>query len=408
LSASTRSPGDLMDQELDRFVARLYAAHSPGFARPSSARMLFVEDPADYEIVARESDVFVKDFSAFAGFGDSRLSTNGEGWRQRRALSHAQFTDAGRPGNRGKVAAAFADRVARLSRAGSPSFEDLHIALLEASVIVLHKAFGHDVEPSGPLRVLERGRALMRRMQRIVLFGAAPGESARAHAGARELVTGLKRAAPSITWLRDLLGSLETRAAAGGGPTDFEAVEEYLFLFLAGVETSVASSLWVVDRLGLHAGLQERFRDELRATGESSALECFIDETMRRFPAIPFVARVAAKPFDLNGRTVAQGQPICVSIVGLHHHPDYWEEPQIFKPERAEFVNGTYDRRAFVPFISGPRICGGAKLARAEVSEAVKAFLTHFRSERTEIRPTIDVGVSMRPAPGSLVALRRL
>jgi cytochrome P450 len=50
-----------------------------------------------------------------------------------------------------------------------------------------------------------------------------------------------------------------------------------------------------------------------------------------------------------------------------------------------------------IPFLSGPRMCGGAKLARMELTEGLKAFLRRFKVERQGTEITFDYGLALRP-----------
>jgi cytochrome P450 len=51
----------------------------------------------------------------------------------------------------------------------------------------------------------------------------------------------------------------------------------------------------------------------------------------------------------------------------LHHHPDYWTNPEVFDPDRfsPERV-AERNKYIFLPFGEGPRKCIGAPLAMAE------------------------------------------
>jgi cytochrome P450 len=98
---------------------------------------------------------------------------------------------------------------------------------------------------------------------------------------------------------------------------------------------------------------------------------------------------------------------VLVSIVGVHHHRDYWKEPHIFDTARAEFLENTYDRRAFIPFLTGPRMCGGARLARLELTEGLKAFVRLFSIERHSEEFSFDYGLAMRPNSWRHIAISR-
>jgi cytochrome P450 len=143
---------------------------------------------------------------------------------------------------------------------------------------------------------------------------------------------------------------------------------------------------------------QERIHESIvRENDGGRLMDSFINETMRYFPPIPFVIREATSDVAVGDLNISGGSLILLSVVGVHHHPEFWHEPQVFDSFRAEFMEDTYDRRALIPFLAGPRICGGMKLARLEVAEGLKAFMQEFHVVRTSEEVEFDYGLALRP-----------
>lgn len=88
---------------------------------------------------------------------------------------------------------------------------------------------------------------------------------------------------------------------------------------------------------------------------------------MRHVPPVVFIPKTAAEDTTLTV-TNSQGHKVVVPIpkgtlmgidtAGLHHNPEYWEDPHAFKPDR--FL-GEYNHDAFLPFSAGPRSCIGRR-----------------------------------------------
>jgi cytochrome P450 family 6 len=73
--------------------------------------------------------------------------------------------------------------------------------------------------------------------------------------------------------------------------------------------------------------------------------------------------RECTKPITLRGTdvTVEKGMLVLVSILGLHHDPKYYPDPQKFDPER--FSEAEKKKRptfCYLPFGEGPRMCIGS------------------------------------------------
>lgn len=395
MAEQTFMAGLRADSKIDEFVLRLYRESAwDGEGPRRLGPVILVDQPRDFETIFKNPDLYAKDYGPLMGFGRSRLTENGREWEIRRDMTHGAFNDSAKRAKRPFIEQTYTDR---LSRIAEPTFDLIQHAFLEASIILFHNALGFEVDPAGPARVMNEGRPIMRRMQRLGVLGGTPEERAGCRAGAARLITTVANSAKADGWLRSILGSFEDKGETVPG---FSAVEEYLWNMFAAIETSGHAASWTVDRLGLFPDLQEEIACELKDRTESKALEIFICETMRRFPPIPYVSRRATDDTALNGFSVRKGDWIVVSICGLHHNPRYWRNPHSFLPDRAEFRDDTYERNAYAPFIAGPRVCGGAKLAKIEVSAAVKAFLTRFRSRRTSHDARFSLAIALRPVAG--------
>ena len=177
--------------------------------------------------------------------------------------------------------------------------------------------------------------------------------------------------------------------------------------FLAGIETTAATLSFAIDRLGIDPRVDARLCAEIGDGVQNPYIDCFLQETMRYFPAIPFVVREAAADTTINNVPVAKGQKIILSIVGLHHNPSYWDEPTIFDCSRAEFMSNSYNRRAFLPYLAGARMCGGAKLANLELVEGLKAFIRAFAVSGSTDQIGFEYGLALRPKSWAAISFAR-
>src|SRR5205085_5563984 len=103
-------------------------------------------------------------------------------------------------------------------------------------------------------------------------------------------------------------------------------------------ETSAATLGWAITCLGADPRVQDRIHREVTRAEESPYLDCFLNETMRFFPAVPFVIREVASDVTLGGIELRANALVLLSIVGVHHHRDYWNEPEVLDTSRPEFL----------------------------------------------------------------------
>ena len=161
--------------------------------------------------------------------------------------------------------------------------------------------------------------------------------------------------------------------------------DQLLALLLASRDTSASFAAWVLYALARN----ERVWDKLRGLIETQLpdgrlptaadvtalpyLRHVLNETLRIYPVVPLDARSAKVDTVLpegggkDGKSpllVPAGAKVGFNIHALHHRRDiFGEDAQAFRPERWEDDKAGSDfAGAFVPFITGPRVCLGSKL----------------------------------------------
>ena len=75
----------------------------------------------------------------------------------------------------------------------------------------------------------------------------------------------------------------------------------------------------------------------------------------------------------------------------IHRHPDFWEAPERFDPER--FLSGRSAGRhplAYLPFGAGPRKCIGVHFAMLELTLAVASIAQRVLLSPVPGRPVIE------------------
>jgi cytochrome P450 len=169
-----------------------------------------------------------------------------------------------------------------------------------------------------------------------------------------------------------------------------ELIDQLGVLFLAGHETSASALTWVFYLLATQPALVARLRaeiDEVVGPGpilfEHTRKLLFVRnvfrETLRLYPPITFLPRVANEATRIGDYPVKKGALIMVAPWVLHRHQAYWRDPHLFDPDRflpereAEMTTGAY-----IPFGIGPRVCAGAAFAQVEAVLLIARLFRHF------------------------------
>lgn len=200
----------------------------------------------------------------------------------------------------------------------------------------------------------------------------------------------------------------------GSGHPDDEANtflkrDHVLNFFFGGHETSGYTLAWLFYLLAKHPEVDAKVEAELDEVllGNSPTIEhlkqlpytyAVIQETLRLYPIFPMLPRIAKHNDTIRGYKVPQNTYINICPYLTNRHPDFWESPDQFIPER--FTNGEkIHPYAYIPFGAGPTICIGRTFG---LMTTLMIFATlrqryRIRLETDQAIPILMPGFSLQP-----------
>jgi cytochrome P450 len=132
----------------------------------------------------------------------------------------------------------------------------------------------------------------------------------------------------------------------------------------------------------------------------------FMLEILRRYPVSMGILRRTGQPIELGGERLSSGTQVLVLLHALHHHPDFWDEPEALKPER--WIGSPSPRVAFsyVPFLDGSRKCIGRSMAEMHLLVVLSAIVRRVdvRVFREPIVPPFMIPRFAAPIPFAVEA----
>jgi cytochrome P450 len=92
-----------------------------------------------------------------------------------------------------------------------------------------------------------------------------------------------------------------------------------------------------------------------------------IKEVLRLYPPAPVYVRDAVNDDILDGYAIPAGSAVMLSPYYTHRHPEFWENPQQFDPDRwTREREADQHPYAYHPFAAGQRICIGNNFSLLE------------------------------------------
>lgn len=200
-----------------------------------------------------------------------------------------------------------------------------------------------------------------------------------------------------------------------------QAVDEIKQYLWAGTETTALTLAWALYLVSQHPEAAERVRREGEAVcsdreptaADYSALlytRSVIQETMRLYPPVWGLIRVASEPDEIGGKKINVGDRIVLFGYGAHHNPKFWDAPEEFRPER--WMDKSAKRQtkySYIPFGAGKRSCIGGAMSQVENTLALSILLRRFRPEYVGPIPAgINATVTLTPKGGLHFRIREL
>lgn len=339
--------------------------------------------------------------------GDGLLMSNGDRWRRDRRMIGPSLSRQQMGGLVEGMVQTTREEIARLS-AGPREQVELCTAMTRLTLkIVVRSLFGDagEADIDAVDRAFSRANSwLARRMWAVE--AEQPGRRARFDDAIHDLdqvVLGLiSRRRHGGERRNDLLDALlYARDADGNGQSDEELRDHAVTLLAAGHETTANALTWSWYLLGKRPDLVERLAAEARANGgvegptlaQIGKLEFagrVFQESMRLYPPIWLLPRLATEAASFEGTSVQAGDVVFVCPYMLHRRKDLWETPDDFDPDR--FAEAPAHPFAYVPFGGGARTCVGRHFSLLE-GRVILAML----AANLEITPMYDREIKALP-----------
>lgn len=417
--------GNLLDVRRDRLGLHMRCMRTADITRLRLAwrtGWVVTSAPLAHQVLVDEADAFVK-APALAAFGEpllgrGLLTAEGSAHRRQRKLMAPAFAPR-RMAGYGEVMAARAQAALDRITPGAPlDLADQMMALTldivgrtlfdadlagdaravaEALTVAMEYIIGAITLPvpyRWPLPRNRRLRDAIARLDEIVLRIIADRRARSADRG-------------------DVLSILlEAQDDEGRGLSDRELRDEIMTLMLAGHETTANLLAWTWAALAEAPAVRARLEAELDEVlggrpptwADLPRLRwtlAVLEESLRLYPPAYVVAREALRPLTIGDARIERDHVVLVAIRAMQRRPDYWPEPEAFRPERFLDDDGRGKRVGYLPFGAGPRICIGNHFALAEAQLILATWAQRFRFERTTRGPIEpEALVTLRPRGG--------
>ncbi|XP_054267217.1 probable cytochrome P450 6a14 [Macrosteles quadrilineatus] len=160
----------------------------------------------------------------------------------------------------------------------------------------------------------------------------------------------------------------------------------------AGIKPTAVTIMFALYEIARHPEIQGNLVEEVKssltkckgwnpcALERMTYLDQVIQETLRLYSFNISLSRVLTKPYTLPGTNVTldEGMNVFVPIDAIHRDPEFYPEPEKFRPER--FDGHHYKPTStFLPFGQGPRICVAIRMAVTTVKLCLARILAQYQ-----------------------------
>lgn len=176
---------------------------------------------------------------------------------------------------------------------------------------------------------------------------------------------------------------------------------------LAAGDTTAYTMQWILYLLAQNQQEQRNLRTKLSQTDASVHLKNVIRETLRLYPVAPFLTRILPNTSKIGGYDLPPGTTTIISLYTCGRDAKYFDEPNLFLPDRWLRNNGTTTKMqlATLPFAMGSRSCIGRKIAEIQLQTAIKELIKHY-NVALNTSEEIEMVLKMVAVPAKTVELK--
>ncbi|MES2640240.1 MAG: cytochrome P450 [Myxococcota bacterium] len=378
--------GDMWREYGDVFQVRVGSRTLMFAMHPDAVKYVNVTKRQSYDKVASYDSV--RDYLT----GEGLVASTGELWRRQRRLLAPFFTTTG--------VQAYAELMLRDSVRMAERWDDLAKSGAEVEIaeemtqvtatIILRAMFSSETMES-----IDQMKDAVSTMISFVTGRATglalplwvPTPTNTRYKAARDLVhnaiQGLiaqRRAMDEAQWPDDLLSRLMKARDEETGEAMSENLvrDESITTFFAGHETTARTMTFTWYALAANPDVAAQLHEELDRVlaGRTPTVEDLrqlpytlqvVKEVLRLYPAAPFYVRDALEVDRIGDFDVPKGAGVMLSPYYTHRHPQFWNNPDAFDPDRwtRQAEEGRH-HHAYHPFAAGPRICIGNNFSLLE------------------------------------------
>jgi cytochrome P450 len=170
-------------------------------------------------------------------------------------------------------------------------------------------------------------------------------------------------------------------AETGKRMPDQQLRDELVTFYFAGHETTAFALSWTFYELMQHPEVVKKIKKEVTGVMVNGRIgsdgikklpytTAVIHESLRLHPPAYIISRECMENDVIENVKIKKGDTIIVSLINMHKHPELWENPLDFNPERFMSEDENLHKNLH-PFGAGPRICIGKHFAMMEIILAV-------------------------------------
>lgn len=151
--------------------------------------------------------------------------------------------------------------------------------------------------------------------------------------------------------------------------------DEVVTMLAGGQSTTAIALVWILYILSIHPDAENRLYEEIiQVVGQRHPTfqdlpnlvytRMIINEVLRLYPPSWLTTRRSIEKDQIGGYHIPKNSQILISSYLVHRHPNFWENPERFDPERFSASRSTERPHfAYIPFSGGARICIGNRFA---------------------------------------------